>query len=452
MLLCVFFCIQIYSQTYSTGLLFDDIAYDAVPLSAPLSKSDYALPASATLRQWCPAIKNQGSYGTCVGWSSGYYARTIIEAQQKNLSGASITNDAFSPSWIYNQIRFLDHNNCQKGSYLHEALNLMQSNGIAKLNDYPYCCDCPITNDIRKKAASFKIQGYKKLFDKTDNQDTKINTIKKAISENKPVVIGFAVQNSFFNARDVWAPIAGESIVGAHAMCVIGYDDTKYGGAIELINSWGTSWGNSGFTYVRYSDFAEYCNYAFELIDNFEPTDVKLSGELTFKLRDGSTMLASKIVNLGVTSYKMNKSYASLTKFRFYMSNNNASYVYAIATDLGGEIHKIFPHKKGISPYLGYSSNTVTFPSETAYTQLDNTAGTDFMCILYSKKELDIDAIIQKMETKRGDDFNSRIAYALENKLLPFEKINYSNYKIGFEAQINDYQYIVPLIVEMKHE
>ena len=29
------------------------------------------------------------------------------------------------------------------------------------------------------------------------------------------------------------------------------------------------------------------------------------------------------------------------------MCNNKSAYVYAIATDLGGEIHQIFPHKKG---------------------------------------------------------------------------------------------------------
>ena len=32
-----------------------------------------------------------------------------------------------------------------------------------------------------------------------------------------------------------------------HAMTIIGYDDNKYGGAFEVMNSWGEAFGNKGF-------------------------------------------------------------------------------------------------------------------------------------------------------------------------------------------------------------
>lgn len=51
--------------------------------------------------------------------------------------------------------------------------------------------------------------------------------IKKAISENQPVVISMHVYPSFHNSKEVWnGSTIGEQ--GHHAMCVVGYDDDKY--------------------------------------------------------------------------------------------------------------------------------------------------------------------------------------------------------------------------------
>jgi hypothetical protein len=38
-------------------------------------------------------------------------------------------------------------------------------------------------------------------------------------------------------------------------MCIVGYDDSKFGGAWEIQNSWGTDVGDQGYIWVRYSDF-----------------------------------------------------------------------------------------------------------------------------------------------------------------------------------------------------
>ena len=36
---------------------------------------------------------------------------------------------------------------------------------------------------------------------------------------------------------------------------MIGFGDNKYGGSVEVINSWGTKWGNEGFTRIKYEDY-----------------------------------------------------------------------------------------------------------------------------------------------------------------------------------------------------
>ena len=57
----------------------------------------------------------------------------------------------------------------------------------------------------------------------------------------------------------------------AHAVLAIGYDDTKYGGCIEIMNSWGDTWGNKGFISVKYKDFTKFFigGYAFYKKDTY---------------------------------------------------------------------------------------------------------------------------------------------------------------------------------------
>ena len=51
--------------------------------------------------------------------------------------------------------------------------------------------------------------------------------------------------------------------MGGHAMCVIGYDDRKFGGAFQIMNSWGPEWGKNGVGWVRYGDFKNYVREAY---------------------------------------------------------------------------------------------------------------------------------------------------------------------------------------------
>ena len=45
-------------------------------------------------------------------------------------------------------------------------------------------------------------------------------------------------------------PAADEMEIGAHAMCIVGYNDkTKL---FAVANSWGNKWGNNGFCFMPY--------------------------------------------------------------------------------------------------------------------------------------------------------------------------------------------------------
>ena len=51
--------------------------------------------------------------------------------------------------------------------------------------------------------------------------------------------------------------------MGGHAMCVIGYDDRKFGGAFQIMNSGTPQWGKDGVAWVRYGDFKNYVKEAY---------------------------------------------------------------------------------------------------------------------------------------------------------------------------------------------
>jgi C1A family cysteine protease len=56
-------------------------------------------------------------------------------------------------------------------------------------------------------------------------------------------------------------PKEGESIIGAHAVLVVGYDDAKR--LLIVRNSWGDKWGRGGYFYMPY-DYASNPNLVWD--------------------------------------------------------------------------------------------------------------------------------------------------------------------------------------------
>jgi hypothetical protein len=288
------------------------------------------------------------------------------------------------------------------------------------------------------------------LFERTAPNNEKKERVRKSLFEGKPVIIGMNTPNSFQGLRGkLWQARESHSFdYGGHAMTVIGYDDDKYGGAFEIQNSWGTNWGNGGYIWIKYQDFANFTPYAFELIDEPKPKPTyvpDLSGQLKFVLSTGGEMQAKWVGK----QYKMKHAYRSGTRFRLYISNNEPAYVYAFASDLTGQVYPIFPHKNGISPALTYKRNEVPIPDDDHYIAMDNTVGSDFLCVLYSKKKLDINTIRQQVARAHGT-FAKKVKKALGNQLVKPHNIKYATSEIEFSA-VSRGKTVVPLIVETKH-
>lgn len=461
-LICLFLiALSAFAQKNGTGLQMDDSRYKNAPLKATLLTRDYtALPANASLKKYCPTPGHQGIYSTCVGWSTAYAARTILEAKQSNITEKSdIDQMTFSGAYIYKLIKFADDNSCAYGTYIDDALTVMQNRGVPKFSEFnPLCpASVDISEDVHKVASDFKIKSFARIFEEGDTKIFKLQAMKKALSEGNPVVIGMLCPESFYTAKDFWQPAETESPLGqygGHAMCVIGYDDKKYedDGAFEVINSWGNSWGNEGFIWIKYSTYINYVKYGYEMIA-LPPSKTKvqdLSGAFKLLQPNDAEMKVKFISNnKGIGYYKMTKPYSSGTRFRIYISNNEPAFVYAIGTDLSNKVTQIFPNKPGISPALNYKSNNVAIPDETKFIRMDTNTGTDYLCVLYSKEPLDLTKINKQLETSSGN-FLTRLQTVLAPYLVLPNNVRFNAGEIKFGAS-SEGKAVVAALVEIEH-
>jgi hypothetical protein len=254
-------------------------------------------------------------------------------------------------------------------------------------------------------------------------------------------------------------------------MCVVGYDDSKFGGAFEIMNSWGTDWGDKGFIWIRYNDFAKHVRNAVEMHVAAKPKPaplpppapkptpvqppvpepeekIRFSGELKFQLTTGGEMPVTQLNRSGIPTYKTQKPYIGGTRYRIYLSNNEPAFVYIIGSDLTNAVSKVFPYDKRVSPALYYKSNNIAIPDEQHAIEMDRTNGTDFVLFLYSLKELPIDDLVNKIRTNRGD-FAQKVKGALGGDLVPFEEVVLERQGIKFSSKSQ--KSVVAVVVEVDH-
>jgi len=450
---------QASAQDYATGMIFDDAAYLKTPQQATLTRAlTDVLPDKASLKMYAPYPKTQSQYGTCVAWSSAYCGRTMVDAIKYNWTDRdSITKHAYSPAFLYRLIKPND-GGCNQGAVIDYAFEAMKKSGSIHFDNLPTLCVPSVSPSDITLASASRLRDYSRLFSPEASANVKIQAVKHAIFEKKPVVIGMQVPPSFKKAKGCWTPIEpANAAYPGHAMCVVGYDDTQYGGAFEIQNSWGAEWGNLGYIWVKYADFASFVSYADQFLDlpDIKSGEPDLSGSIKLVLANGQQMNTNLITATNpnsqpLTIYKTATPYTTGTRFRINISNNQPAYVYAIASDLTNAVTKIFPYADNISAALTYKRNEVAYPSEDTYIEMDDQPGTDFLCVLYSRSELDINDIIAKIGTKTGT-FNQRVNSVLGSRIVAPASIKFSTANIAFNGKSSDKD-VVALMVELEHK
>ncbi len=437
------------------GLVIDEEAYNNIPGKPALVTRSYnGLPESHSLVQYCPKPRSQGNFGSCSAWSTGYAARTIAEAIANGWVNTDIiTEEAFSPWFVYTNIRRNHNDNCSGGTAIEDALRLMKNTGITKFSEYSSECEDYVPTPIMEASERYKIDDYFTLIPyQCNDYQLKINSVKKAIANDRPVIFAMDVYKSFGDSwgKELWDGVM-EGNPGGHAMCVIGYDDNMYGGAFHIQNSWGTSWGDGGRIWVKYDDFAKCAKYAFEMYVRPKTTGKNLlRGNFYIKFATGEQPSATlDTVSSAIPHYKIYGEYVSGTRYRIYITNNEPAYVYLIGSDLYNNCGKVFPPNEHVSSALVYKSNCIAIPDERFYVQMDNTVGKDYICVLYSSEKLDIDTIVEDIKNGAGD-FYERLEAALGRDMVTSADVKFSQNSISFSA--NTRRVVLPIVAEMLHK
>lgn len=215
------------------------------------------LPSKVDLTAYLPPIGNQGNYGTCVAWATAYNCRTWLDAHKNGRKTSQLTSsEIYSPSDIWRGISSSQKNTKCEGTSFQPAFNALVSRGVATWATAPYFsstsdCDCSTTSTENTDAAKHKIKSYREI------KINDVNTVKRYLAEGHPVVLGACLGDNYMNA-------SGSTVIYSkgttnstgmhayHAMMCVGYDNSKGGsnGAFRIVNSWGTSWGDSGFVWL----------------------------------------------------------------------------------------------------------------------------------------------------------------------------------------------------------
>jgi hypothetical protein len=219
-----------------------------------------------SLEEFLPEIGDQGNVGSCVGWATAYYGLTIVKRMEKGKDYPE-----FSPLSVFNRYCHLKgFDPCRDGSYIDGCLSLLVTKGCPFVKDYdkPNC-----SVDANTKRYTDCLFSFERL------QHNNVNQLKLSLVNNCPVVIGLEVfqgglgntlNSKFLDSNGVAKMDLFRNSkypVGGHALCVVGYDDNVGGGAFKIANSWGKSWGKSGFFWLRYKDL-DMVRCAFSLFTN----------------------------------------------------------------------------------------------------------------------------------------------------------------------------------------
>ena len=140
---------------------------------------------------------------------------------------------------------------CGSGWLFVPALNALQKYGLCTESCYPY-----LTDELRCAGYSsqlVKIASWKQL--------NSLDEIKWWIANKGPVITGMEVYDDFFNYDSGIYSAAYGGFVGNHALSVVGFsDEGKYW---ICKNSWGTSWGESGWVRMSYTADTGFGSYGF---------------------------------------------------------------------------------------------------------------------------------------------------------------------------------------------
>lgn len=273
----------------------DDRDYRLVTFTKPLAQH----PSEFEIIYDAPA-KDQGAVGSCVAHSLAY-TREIVEKQQKG------TFNKFSVGFIYANRKETDLQ--EEGMIPREALSALVHSGAVYESLFPVNEQYPkiltkfeqVKDELLEQALPYRITAYCRLYNTSE--------IKTALCELGPVTACIPIYESFYKPdSDGTVPIpikARETLSGYHEITILGWKIINGIPYWKALNSWGASWGKSGYFYM---------SYEFPIMESWSITDMVVVND------EGELILIK--VN-GVFAQVM----VGLTKARSYAKENYSGHI-----------------------------------------------------------------------------------------------------------------------------
>lgn len=211
-----------------------------------------SLPSSVDHTAEMSPVKDQGQLGSCVGFA--VTAMKEWQEQQEHLqeieSGKTYKrkeeNYDLSEAWVYWNAKKIDPWPGEEGTSIRYAMKVLNKIGVPTEKAWPY-------NDIDigepKRWATMVarwslIESYWSIGN--------LYELKTALQKS-PVPIGIGCYREIFyvdSSGIISYPADPNTCYGGHAVCAVGYDDSR--SLVKFKNSWSPYWGEEGYGYINY--------------------------------------------------------------------------------------------------------------------------------------------------------------------------------------------------------
>ena len=221
----------------------------------PVDFRDFAYQATGTplknvvdLRPWASRVEDQTNLGSCTG-------AAVIGAYElllKKTAPSKFTE--LSSLFVYYNARVLEgFPNDDVGAYLRTAIKAVYKYGVCTEDLWPY----HIQNFTLLPPIVCYEDGSKRMI-KNYARLSGIADILDALNQERPVLIGVNLYDEFerlsvYNTV-LESPTNDQSLSGAHALCLVGYDLDRQ--VLLCRNSFGEGWGLSGYFWMTF-EYAE---------------------------------------------------------------------------------------------------------------------------------------------------------------------------------------------------
>lgn len=207
-----------------------------------------ALPAQFNLNDrngvsYVSGIRDQLNCGSCVAFGSV----AVLEGTARYTRGTPSLDVDLSEAHLFYGWGSTVGVNCNTGWMPLPALTFATNRGVTYESEWAYSAgnsnggSLPSTWEQHRAKATATA-------DVTNN----VLAIKNHLTTYGPVTGCFVVYTDFFSYHSgVYQQVTGVQ-EGGHCVAIVGYDDAM--GAWIVKNSWGTSWGMSGFGYIKYGE------------------------------------------------------------------------------------------------------------------------------------------------------------------------------------------------------